>query len=175
MAVYELLGARSSVEISGKSSLHPIHGTLAPGSLTGKLEATVTDAKIDLAEQTSGHVEFPVEAMHFGNNMYDRELPKRLDTSRYPSVSFELERLEERSAGRYTMAMTVGFHGKSETVEEEMELKLLDDKTLSVSGEHRFDIREFGVEPPRMLGMKVHPEFTVKIELVAQISGSGAT
>jgi hypothetical protein len=37
-----------------------------------------------------------------------------------------------------------------------------------LSGKSRFDIREFDMEPPRLLMAKVEPEVDIRIEIVAE-------
>ncbi|HEY2429754.1 MAG TPA: hypothetical protein VGI06_12540 [Acidimicrobiales bacterium] len=44
---------------------------------------------------------------------------------------------------------------------------MLDDHTVRLSGERTFDVREFGMEPPRILTLRVHPDVVVKVEIVA--------
>ena len=39
-----------------------------------------------------------------------------------------------------------------------MSIRSVDDQTIQLAGQSRFDIREFGMEPPRMLMLKVEPE-----------------
>ena len=38
----------------------------------------------------------------------------------------------------------------------------------SSAGESTFDIRDFGMEPPRILMLKVQPEVGVRVEIVAE-------
>ena len=35
-------------------------------------------------------------------------------------------------------------------------------------GQSSFDIRDFGMEPPRILMLRVQPEVTVRVEIVAE-------
>ena len=49
-----------------------------------------------------------------------------------------------------------------------MEIRAVDDSTISLSGKSRFDIREFGMEPPRVLILKVEPEVDVRVEIIAE-------
>lgn len=170
MPTYQVNAGKSSVEIRGKSSIHPIHATLRPDSVSGTIEACIADGEIDLAKDTTGHIEFPVEAMGFGNAMYDRELPKRLDTRTYPAVSFGLERIDAAASGCYRIGVAVAFHGVEKVIEGELRLEVPDENTLVATGEQKFDIRDFGVEPPKKLGMKVHPEFTIAMSVVAELN-----
>ncbi len=43
----------------------------------------------------------------------------------------------------------------------------IDDSTLQLEGESTFDIRDFGMEPPRILLLRVHPEVKVRVAIVA--------
>jgi hypothetical protein len=46
-----------------------------------------------------------------------------------------------------------------------------DAHSLLIEGEQVFDIREFGVEPPKILMLRVHPDVRVRIKVVAQQEG----
>ncbi len=48
-----------------------------------------------------------------------------------------------------------------------MIIRSVDDQTISLEGTSRFDIREFGMEPPKMLMLKVEPEVDIRVEIVA--------
>ena len=47
----------------------------------------------------------------------------------------------------------------------------LDEQTLQLDGQATFDIRDFGMEPPRILMFKVRPEVDVRVEVVARKEG----
>ena len=49
-----------------------------------------------------------------------------------------------------------------------MTIALVDDRTLRLDGESTFDIRDFGMEPPRILMLRVEPEVDVRVEIVAE-------
>jgi hypothetical protein len=38
-------------------------------------------------------------------------------------------------------------------------------------GEHTFDIRDFGMDPPKILMFRVEPEVNVRVEIVAEKVG----
>ena len=48
-----------------------------------------------------------------------------------------------------------------------MRISVVDDQTIQLGGASRFDIREFGMEPPRMLMLKVEPEVDIRVEIIA--------
>ncbi len=168
MSTWAVDAERSSLAIDGKSSLHPIHGKLRPGALSGTIEATVTDGAVDVSAPVSASLRFEVAALSFGNAMYDRELPKRMETGRYPEVVLDLDKVQAVEPGAHQVTLTLALHGATVSFDETVHTSVTDDgATLTVSGEHRFDVRQFGVEPPKMLGMKVHPDFTVRLAVVA--------
>jgi hypothetical protein len=39
---------------------------------------------------------------------------------------------------------------------------------VTLAGRSTFDIRDFGMEPPRILMLKVQPEVAVRVEIVAE-------
>lgn len=169
MSTWSIAGDQSSLEIHGRSSLHPIHGKLRAGSMTGTVQATITDGSVDLADPVTGHVEFAMTDLSFGNAMYDRELPKRLDTGRYPTVTLDLVKIRAAQPDTYQVALQLALHGAVVAFDEAVQTAVDDEgQRLTARGKHRFDIQDFGVEPPRMLGMKVHPDFTAHLTIVAR-------
>ena len=51
---------------------------------------------------------------------------------------------------------------------EDRELqKRVDGQTIQLGGKSSFDIREFGLQPPRMLLLKMEPEVEIRIEVFA--------
>ena len=57
-------------------------------------------------------------------------------------------------------------HGRASPYEGDFSLRV-DGRRLTVEGEHTFDMRDFGVDPPRFLGLKMDPEVNVKVRLEA--------
>lgn len=180
MTLYNVDPVRSSVKVSGKSSLHPMHGSARSACLSGTIEAAVEAGAIDLTCPTKGRVEFPVEQLSFGNSLYDRELPKRLDTRRYPLIVIELTAASaggasgasggatSAGASRMHLDLDLTFHGVTQHFSEDVTVRFESDDTLVVAGRHSFDVRDFGVQPPKMLGLSVKPDFDVEVELVAK-------
>ena len=166
MARYRLDPARSRVSIDARSSLHPIH-TETDG-LDGWLEMIVHDGRIDVEGSPRGHVEFPVDKLRSGNTMEDRELQRRIDARRFPTISGDLEVIRPTGEpGRYVIAGALTFRGVTRRYEDGITAEQPDDATLAISGQSMFDIRDFGMEPPRILMLKVDPQVTVRIDLIA--------
>lgn len=161
MTTYAVDEEASELSINGKSSLHPIHGQLRPGGLRGKVDLEVEGGRLVLDPLPAAELEIVVEKLGFGNAMYDRELPKRLEMSRYPTARLRLVSASELGDGTVRLGLALDAHGRTLTFDEATELAVAEDASVSVRGSHRFDVRSLGIEPPRMLGLKVHPDFEV--------------
>lgn len=156
---------RSYLQVSGRSSLHPID-TETRG-ITGWLEASpAEDGALDLAAPVAGELELAVNRLTSGNHLYDRELRRRIDARRYPTIGARLVRVSPSGAnGTYLVSGEVTFHGRTLTFEHDMSIRFHGDE-VSLSGADVFDIRQFGMEPPSMLMVRVYPEISVRLELI---------
>ena len=52
-----------------------------------------------------------------------------------------------------------------------MTIEVVDDRTIRLEGQSRFDIRDFGMEPPRILMLRVEPDVVVRVDIVATKEG----
>jgi polyisoprenoid-binding protein YceI len=165
---YRIVPEQSQVLIDAKSSLHPIH-TRTDG-LGGYVDMDVNDsAGVDLQSQPLAKLSLPVERLQSGNAFEDRELRRRIDARRYPTIDGELTELRATGTdGRYLARGDLTFRGVTNTYEDEIGITHVDDRTLKLEGEHTFDIRDFGMEPPKVMMLKVQPEVDVSIDIVAE-------
>jgi hypothetical protein len=156
---------RSCVWVDARSNLHPI-STQTRG-LEGWVELTVgPDGAVDVDRPVSGRLEVKVDRFSSGNQLYDRELKRRIDARRYPSILGEITGASgAEGPDRYRVTGDVSFHGETRTFEHEMLIEVDHGSHLEMSGERVFDIREFRMKPPSMLMLKVYPEVAVRVEL----------
>lgn len=167
MARYRILPTRSRVWIEARSNVHPIH-TEAEG-LEGWLDLDIADGTINVDQTLLGHLEFPVENLKSGNAFEDRELRRRIDARRYPSIAGDLKTMKQSNEpASYIVGGDLTFRGFTRRYEDAMTVKVVADGSLSLSGSSTFDIRDFGMEPPRILMLKVQPEVTVRVEIIAE-------
>ena len=167
MQRYRILPPRSRVWIDARSNVHPIH-TEAVG-LEGWIEFDVDDGKVNVDQTPRGHLEYPVENLKSGNALEDRELRRRIDTRRYPTIAGDLKSMKlADEPSRYIVGGDLTFRGVTRTYEDEMDIEMVDGDTVRLTGQSSFDIRDFGMEPPRILMLKVQPEVTVRVEIVAE-------
>jgi polyisoprenoid-binding protein YceI len=145
--------------------MHPIQGE-AEG-LEGSIEAEVADGRIDVTRGPKIRIELPVEKLRSGKKLEDAEMLRRIDARRYPRITGETTELKENN-GRYHIRGDLTFHGVTRQVEGEVTISAPDERSLVIEGEQIFDIRDFGVEPPKILMFKVHPDVRVRVQVIAQ-------
>jgi YceI-like domain len=163
---FRVVPGSSSVDTEVRSSVHPIHGQAT--DLRGVIEVELDgDGGPMLDRPYRGWVEVPVEAIRSGNRITEIEMQRRADARRYPTIRFEVGRAWPLDgADRYRAALTVTAHGRTQTIEEDFSLRR-DGRRLVLEGRHTFDMRDFGVNPPRILTLKVDPQVKVSVRLVA--------
>ncbi|MGH3320579.1 MAG: YceI family protein [Streptosporangiaceae bacterium] len=167
MPRFRIDAGESRVWIEAKSSLHPIHGE--GSGLDGTIEAELSDGRFDLSTGPVMRLSMPVERLQSGNRLYDGEMRRRVDTRKYPTISGEATDVREAGeAGRYHVRGDLSFHGVTNAVEGDVELSAPDERTLVVEGERVFDIREFRLDPPKILTLRVYPEVNVRVRVVAR-------
>ncbi len=171
--LYVLDPDRSMLSIEGRSTLHPIRSDAT--GLQGWVELTFDSrGGIDLAAPASAHLEFPLSRLRSGNPLLDRETERRVEAKRYPVITAELAQLASAEDADHVMARgAVSFHGVTTDLLGIVQLRQ-DDGELEINGEVRFDVREFGVRPPRLLALRVHPEVAVIMHAhAAVLDGDG--
>ncbi len=163
---YRILTNRSRVWIEARSNVHPIH-TEATG-LDGWLDLEFTDG-VDLDGPLVGHLEFPVENLKSGNGFEDRELRRRIDSRKYPNIIGDLTSMQRADgSSQYIVGGDLTFRGITRSYQDTMTVDRGEDGTLTLAGRSTFDIRDFGMDPPRILMLKVQPEVSVRVEIVAE-------
>jgi polyisoprenoid-binding protein YceI len=157
LARYNIVPKRSQVWIHARSSLHAIDTS------TDGLEGW-----LDL-EAPAGHLELPVEKLRSGNPLEDRELKRRIDSRRFPTIEGNLSSMKEtEERDVYLVQGELTFKGVTRSYEHTMTLSMEDENTVHLEGESTFDVRDFGLEPPRILMLKVEPEVRVRVAIVAE-------
>jgi polyisoprenoid-binding protein YceI len=168
MGRFSICAERSVVWVRARSSLHPIEAETR--GLEGWLEVEVRDGgDLDLGVAPRGHLELPVARLSSKNALYDREMRRRIDARRHPSIVGDLSRMEQTGDhGRYRVEGDVTLKGMTRPVADEMAISLLDARTLCLEGSHTFDVTDFGISPPRIVMLQVHPDVQVHVRIVAE-------
>jgi polyisoprenoid-binding protein YceI len=152
---------RSRVFIDASSSVHPIH------SETSSLEGW-----FQTEPQPGGRLELAVGQLGSGNPLIDREMKRRIDARRYPTIAGELTEMKATADGRFAARGTLTFRGVTREVEGELQVTDDGNGGAHITGSQVFDVRDFDFEPPKILMLKVHPDVTVRIDIVAEPEGT---
>jgi polyisoprenoid-binding protein YceI len=164
---YRIAPERSHVWIDARSNVHPIHSST--DGLEGFVELDLEAAGgVDLSVTPTGKLALSVDKLSSGNRLEDRELHKRIDSRRFPTIEGVIDQVSHHGEdGSYRVSGDVTFRGVTCRHEDQLRIREVDDTTIQLDGSSRFDIREFGMEPPRMLMLKVEPEVDIRIEIFA--------
>jgi polyisoprenoid-binding protein YceI len=164
---YRIVPERSWVEIHARSSLHPIESRT--DGLEGYLELEVmSSGRVDLTAPMVGRLSLDVSRLSSGNALEDRELRRRIDARRFPTIDGVLTEMRDTGTdGRYRVSGDLTFRGVTRTFEDEMVFTSDADGEIQLVGESTFDVRDFGMDPPRVLMLKVEPEVRVTAHLTA--------
>jgi polyisoprenoid-binding protein YceI len=168
---YVISPERSHVWIDAKSNVHPIHSST--GGLEGFVELSfASGGGVDMNATSTAELSLAVSLLSSGNRLEDRELQKRIDARKFPTITGVLGSIEPSEAtGTYRVGGDITFRGISLHHEDLMQITSVDDDTIQLDGHSHFDIREYGMDPPRMLMLRVEPEVDIRVEIFAVKEG----
>ncbi len=168
MVRYNIDSDRSELSAEARSSLHPIHSQTR--QLSGWVEAVLVDGAVDTAQPANARIELSTESIQADNALVNREIQKRLDARRYPTVVVEIHQVVGPSEGRYEVHGELALRHVTKPVTGHATLVAGDDSTLEITGELTIDVRDFDLDPPKLLGMRVYPDVAVSVRIVATMS-----
>ncbi len=168
MARFRLVPDRSELWAEARSTLHPVrvHTT----GLTGVVELELRGDRLEIVPPT--HVEVEAERLRSGNALVDGELRRRLDSRKFPRIRGELIRsVAGNGAGTARLTGELTLHGVTRSLEVEVTVRQLDERTLEIEGARSIDMRDFGLPPPSFLMFRMQPEVQVRAKVVAEHDG----
>lgn len=165
---FRLSPDRSVVLIEVRSTVGPI--SFGAIGVTGHVEACVSDGMVHTDTQPSAHLEMAVDTLRSGNRLYDAELLRRIDARRFPLASLDLDECVPSGAGsRYRLAGELTFHGVKRPAKGNVNVEVISDSRLVVTGEQVFDIRDFEVPSPTVLMLRIFPDVRVHLHVEADL------
>lgn len=156
----------SVVELHADSSVHPIHGEIR--NLRGEANVDVADGNVN-PNGATGYIEADVEQLGTGKKLEDIALRKQIDAKKFPTVRYEVKEVTG-GPDTYNVRGELTFHGVTKEFNTEVRAKV-DSGTLYAEGELSLDIRDFGVQPPKILNLQVYPDIRVVARLVGKEQG----
>lgn len=162
---FEFDPERSKVSIDGTSSLHAIHA--AATGVRGWIELELTRIGLATAPRASGEVRIDADRLHSGNSLVDAETRRRIEVRRFPEIIGTVTGSRRLSPDRLALDGDLTLRGETRVVDGELAVAI-DGDELRLGGEQRFDVRDWGLQPPRIGLLRVHPHVTVRLEAVGR-------
>lgn len=164
---FRVVAGESPVTIITKSTTHATHARA--DSLTGTLVCEFDDRGLPrLDAPWSAELRLPVRAIRSGNPLQDRVMRGQVEATKHPTIRVKVtDAVALRRPGRYRATAAITFHGKTRRVDGEVTVTR-DDEQLVIEGQQRFDMRDFDVEPPRLLILRVDPIVVVQVRITAR-------
>jgi hypothetical protein len=163
---FEVVKSESSLTFFATSTVLAAFGKTT--QLSGFIDAAwENDGTIAAEPAPRMHIEFQVESLKTGYDLQDQEMWKLIDSKRFPKISGDLRELNGATgAGRYTAAGQVTLAGLARRYEGEFTLDRDADR-VTIKGEIKIDVRDFGLKPMKLLVLSVAPLVRVRLHLVA--------
>lgn len=152
---------RSQVWIEGSSSVHPIHANAT--GLEGWVELDATRNGLAAKPNVAGEVRIAVDRLRSGNPLVDRETRRRVDARRHPFIVGRALSSTRVDATTVRLQGEIEFRGETRTVEGELTLQP-EGAEMRLVGSQRFDVRDWGLQPPKVGFLQVHPDVDVRLD-----------
>ena len=167
MPRFDVNTAQTTVQVGLRVNLHPSH--ITANSLTGFIECELDDqGKPRLDQPYRAELTLPVDAIKSGNGIQDREMRRRFDTSRYPTITAVVTHGEELDGeGLYRATARLTLHGVTKDITGDVKLTA-SGNTLTIDGQQVINVKDFGIDPPRLIILKVEPDVDLQVHIVAE-------
>lgn len=150
----------SAVLIQARSNVGPIE--LASTDVSGAVEATLTDGALDLDDPPGASLDIPVASLSSGNARYDREIHRRLDAQRFPSIAAVLATARRSGGNRLAVDGSLTIHGVTVAMSGSFGVESMTGERVRVVGEQTIDMRDFSISLPATLMLRIYPEVVVQ-------------
>lgn len=167
MVRYRIDPTRSRLGIAAKSNIHPIQAE-ADG-LEGWLDVELDDAGILVdGADAKGRVELAVARLRSDNLLADRQWRRHVDARKFPIIVGELTDIGRTDVDHhYRASGDITFHGVTCPQDDHLVFTVDGPDELEITGSAVFDIRDYGLQPPRILLARVEPEVRVTVAITA--------
>jgi polyisoprenoid-binding protein YceI len=166
--VFEVQPGRSAVLVKARSSVGPI--SFATSHLRGAITAELEGKAIDLDSPITAELTVSLRELTSGNTLYDTELKRRIDARRYPEATLHLEHASRTAdeSNRFELSGRIELHAVVRPLLGVVTVERLEHDMMVIRGQQMLDIREFELDVPTMLALKIFPEVSVEMHLEAR-------
>jgi len=156
----------SAVLVEARSTVGVV--SFGTSELTGSIEAVTDGQQLDTSSACRARLTVPLAGLMSGNALYDAELQQRLAVQRHPNVLVELTRAAPLGGVDHHIAGHVTLHGVTAELEGDVRITQPDPDTVLITGESVIDIRDFEISLPSVLMLRIYPDVSVSLHLVAR-------
>ncbi|MFI5285360.1 MAG: YceI family protein [Candidatus Dormibacteria bacterium] len=158
--------AESTVNVGLRVNLHPSH--IRANALSGFIECEVDErGQPRLDHPYSAELTLPVDAIKSGNGIQDREMRRRFDVAHHPTITAKVTDGEALGGGRYRATAQLSMHGQTREITGEIQITV-SGTTMTIDGQQVINVKDFGIDPPRLIILKVEPEVDLQVHIVAK-------
>jgi polyisoprenoid-binding protein YceI len=159
---------QTTVKVGLRINLHPSH--IEANALSGVIECEIDDqGQPRLDQPYKAELSLPVEAIKSGNGIQDREMRRRFDVGRYPTITARVTKGEAlEGEGHYRAVAQLSMHGQTREIAGEIQLHV-DGTTMTIDGQQVINVKDFGIDPPRLIILKVEPDVDLSVHIVAEL------
>ena len=153
------------------SNAHPV--VVKTAGIYGFIEASFNgEGELDPEAVHRAQLAFWVEDLDSGNELRDIEMLRRMNARGHPSVEWRVKKVSVANGGRCRAIADVTVHGRTRSFEGDFKMSVAPG-LLVVEGAHEFDMRDFGIEPPRFFWLWIEPRVRVRVKVVARLVSTG--
>ncbi len=129
----------------------------------GRLDVAIVDDLLQTDPPPTARIEIDLASLRSGNDVYDAELRRRLDTKRYPTCTLDLVQTSTTGSSRFALGGEITFHGTTRPITGTVEVDRSVGGRYVITGDKLIDIREFLIPSPGILLLKIYPEVEVRM------------
>jgi hypothetical protein len=167
--VFHVQPGRSAVLVKARSNIGPI--SFATSGVRGSISAALDSGAIDLDTPVAAEVIVSLRELTSGNTLYDTELKRRIDARRFPDAILRLEQVARADEpNRFVLSGRIELHAVVRPLSGVVAVERLERDKMVIRGRHTLDIREFDLDVPPLLALKIYPDVSVEMQLEARAS-----
>jgi polyisoprenoid-binding protein YceI len=166
--------AKRWTTVAGKSQVS-FDASFPLGDFVGRAEDVAGEFwgdPTDLRLGVTGALRVKATALRTGVDGRDRDMWRAISAERYPEIRFTVQRVDpsfpsatDRSDVLLTISGLMQVHGVERAMVFPGRVRFRDDR-LWVRGETRLNMRDFGIDPPRRLFLRVADSVLVSFDLL---------
>jgi polyisoprenoid-binding protein YceI len=159
--------SRSTVDVGLRVNLHPSH--ISAHALKGHIDCELDAQNRPRLDAAYGaELILPVEAIKSGNGLQDLEMRRRFDAGSYPTITARVTKGKALGQdGHYRAVAQLTMHGQTREITAEVELHV-DASTMTIDGQQVINVKDFGIDPPRLIVLRMEPDVDVRVHIVAK-------